>query len=76
MKQELQVKNRVRDIPRILQQIALGKLVELRIMPYTWFEFVSGMVHRNFTPLNVLDMYRNKLFELVGNFNYWDEFRY
>ncbi len=76
MKQDLQVKNRVREILKIVQQVAPGNSVELRIPPYAAIQCVSGSVHRRGTPPNVVEMSGETLMELVANPTYWDEFCY
>ena len=74
MKQDLEVKNRVREILKIVQQVAPGNSVELRIPPYAAIQCVSGSVHRRGTPPNVVEMSGDTLMELVANPTYWDEF--
>jgi hypothetical protein len=74
MKQGMEVKNRVREILKIVQQVAPGNSVELRIPPYAAIQCVSGSVHRRGTPPNVVEMSGDALLELVGNPNHWDEF--
>ena len=74
MKQNLQVKNRVREILKIVQQVSPGNSVELRIPPYAAIQCVPGPVHRRGTPPNVVEMSGDTLVELVGNPTHWDEF--
>ena len=74
MKQDLQVKNRVKEILKIVQKVAPGNSVELRIPPYAAIQCVSGSVHRRGTPPNVVEMNGDTLIELVDNPNHWDEF--
>ena len=74
MKQDLEVKNRVREILKIVQQVAPGNSVELRIPPYAAIQCIPGSVHRRGTPPNVVEMSGQTLIELVGNPTYWDEF--
>ena len=74
MKQDSEVKNRVRKILKIVQLVAPGNSVELRIPPYAAIQCVSGSVHRRGTPPNVVEMSGHTLIELVGNPTYWDEF--
>lgn len=74
MKQDLGVKNRVKEILKIVQQVAPGSSVELRIPPYAAIQCVLGSVHRRGTPPNVVEMSGQTLIELVGNPIYWDEF--
>jgi len=74
MKQDLEVKIRVREILKIVQQVAPGNSVELRIPPYAAIQCVAGSVHRRGTPPNVVEMSGDTLVELVANPTYWDEF--
>ena len=74
MKQDSGVKNRVNEILKIVQKVAPGNSVELRIPPYAAIQCVSGAVHRRGTPPNVVEMTGDTLMEIVGNPTYWDEF--
>ena len=74
MKQDLEVKNRVREILKIVQQVAPGNSVELRIPPYAAIQCAAGSVHRRGTPPNVVEMSGQTLIELVGSPTDWDEF--
>ena len=74
MKQDLEVKNRVREILKIVQQVAPGNSVELRIPPYAAIQCIPGSVHRRGTPPNVVEMSGDTLMELVANPTCWDEF--
>jgi len=74
MTQDLEVKIRVREILKIVQQVAPGNSVELRIPPYAAIQCIPGSVHRRGTPPNVVEMSGDTLVELVGNPTYWDEF--
>jgi hypothetical protein len=61
MKQDLQVKNRVKEILKIVQQVSPGNSVELRIPPYAAIQCTAGLVHRRGTPPNVVEMSGNIL---------------
>ena len=74
MKQNLELKSRVKDILKIVQQVAPGNSVELRIPPHAAIQCISGSVHRRGTPPNVVEMSGDTLMELVANPTYWDEF--
>ncbi len=74
MKQDLELKRRIRQILKIVQQVAPGNSVELRIPPHAAIQCVSGSVHRRGTPPNVVEMDGRTLIELVGNPADWDEF--
>jgi hypothetical protein len=74
MKQDFEVKNRVKEILKMVQVVAPGNSVELRIPPYAAVQCIPGSVHRRGTPPNVVEMGGDTLIELVGNPTYWDEF--
>jgi len=74
MNQDLEVKQRVKEILTIVRQIAPGNSVELRIPPYAAIQCVSGSVHRRSTPPNVVEMSGHTLIELVHNPGSWDDF--
>ena len=74
MKQDSGVKNRVKEILKIVQQVSPGNSVELRIPPYAAIQCAAGSVHRRGTPPNVVEMSGQTLIELVDNPTYWDEF--
>ena len=72
MKQNLQVKNCVREIPKIVQQVSPGNSVELRIPPYAAIQYVPGSVHKRGTPPNVVEMSAQTLTKLVKNPSQWE----
>ena len=74
MKQDSGVKNRVKEILKIVQQVSPGNSVELRIPPYAAIQCAAGSVHRRGTPPNMVEMSGQTLIELVDNPTYWDEF--
>jgi hypothetical protein len=74
MKQDLGVKNRVKEILKIVQQVSPGNSVELRIPPYAAIQCVPGSVHRRGTPPNVVEMSGDTLMDLVAKPTCWDEF--
>ena len=74
MKQDLQLKSRVKEILKIVQKVAPGNSVELRIPPYAAIQCVSGSAHRRGTPPNVVEMSGQTLIELVSSPTHWDEF--
>ena len=74
MKQDMEVKNRVKEILKIVQEVAPGNSVELRIPPYAAIQCVPGSVHRRGTPPKVVEMNGDTLIKLVDNPNHWDEF--
>ena len=74
MKRDLELKSRVKEILSIVQQVAPGNSVELRIPSFAAIQCVSGSVHRRGTPPNVVEMSGQTLIELVGSPTHWDEF--
>ena len=73
MKQDLEIKNRVREILKIIQQLVPGNSVELRIPPFSAIQCVSGSVHRRGTPPNVVEMSAQTLIKLIENPNLWEQ---
>jgi hypothetical protein len=74
MKQDLLVKSRVKEILKMVQEVAPGNSVELRIPPYAAIQCVSGSVHRRGTPPNVVEMSGDTLLKLVKDPTYWEKF--
>ena len=74
MKQDLHVKSRVKEILKMVQEVAPGNSVELRIPPYAAIQCVSGSVHRRGTPPNVVEMSGYTLIKLVEDPTYWKKF--
>jgi len=74
MKQDFALKGLVREILKIVQQIAPGNSVELRIPPHSAIQCVSGSVHRRGTPPNVVEMSGDTLIDLINDPTNWDEF--
>ena len=76
MRQDLQVKSRVKEILKIVQTVAPGNSVELRIPPYAAIQCVSGLVHRRGTPPNVVEMSGDTMIKLVKDPTNWEKFCY
>jgi hypothetical protein len=76
MKQDLQLKSRIREILKIIQQLSPGNSVELRIPPYAAIQCVPGAVHRRGTPPNVVEMSGDTLIKLIENPTCWEKFCY
>ena len=74
MKQELEVKDQVKNILDVVKKFSPGKSVELRIPPYAAIQCVAGITHRRGTPPNVVEMSAETLFKLLENPIQWDEF--
>jgi hypothetical protein len=73
MKQDLVVKSRVKEILKLVQTVAPGNSVELRIPPYAAIQCVSGLVHRRGTPPNVVEMNGDTLIKLVEDPTCWEK---
>ena len=76
MKQDLHVKSRVKEILKMVQEVAPGNSVELRIPPYAAIQCVSGSAHRRGTPRKVVEMSGYTWIQLVDNPTCWDKFCY
>ena len=74
MNQVFEVKSQVKKILKIVEQIAPGKLVELRIPPYAAIQCVEGGTHRRGTPPNVVEMAGETLINLVDDPAKWENF--
>jgi hypothetical protein len=73
MKVDPVLKLQVGEILTLVQQIAPGKSVELRIPSYSAIQCVSGSVHRRGTPSNVVEMSAQTLINLAENPHKWEE---
>ena len=73
MKADLVLKLQVGEILRIMQKLAPGKSVELRIPNYSAIQCISGSVHRRGTPSNVVEMSAQTLINLAENPHQWEE---
>ena len=73
MNQDSEVKSQVKKILKVVEQIAPGKFVELRIPPYAAIQCVEGGNHRRGTPPNVVEMAPETLIAVSQNPLKWDE---
>ena len=73
MKQDLEVKNQVMQILKVIKELAPGRSVELRIPPYAAIQCVSGSTHRRGTPPNVVEMNAQTLLMLSKSSQSWDQ---
>ena len=73
MKQDLDIKNQVKQILKIVEELAPGRSVELRIPPYGAIQCVSGSTHRRGTPPNVVEMNGQTLITLSKTPDLWDQ---
>ena len=74
MKQELELKNQVKNILEAVKKFSPGKSVELRILPYAAIQCVAGITHRRGTPPNVVEMSAETLIKLLENPSQWHKF--
>ena len=74
MSQDSDIKNQVKKILKVVEQIAPGKLVELRIPPYAAIQCLEGGNHRRGTPPNVVEMAGESLINLVKEPANWETF--
>ena len=73
MKQDLEVKNQVMQVLKVIKELAPGRSVELRIPPYAAIQCVEGGNHRRGTPPNVVEMDAQTLLKLSESPQNWDK---
>jgi len=73
MKPDLEEKNQVKQIPKVIEELAPGRSVELRIPPYAAIQCVSGSTHRRGTPPNVVEMSGQTLIAISKTPDLWDQ---
>ena len=73
MKQDLEIKIQVKQILKVIEAIATGRSVELRIPPYAAIQCVEGGSHRRGTPPNVVEMDAQTLLNLSKEPQSWDQ---
>lgn len=74
MKQDLDIKSQVKHILKLVQALAPGRSVELRIPPYSAIQCVGGSTHRRGTPPNVVEMKAEILISLLKSPDQWQQF--
>ena len=74
MNQDSEVKSQVKKILKVVELIAPGKLVELRIPPYAAIQCIEGGNHRRGTPPNVVEMAGETLINLAKYPVKWQTF--
>ena len=72
MKQDLEIKIQVKQILKVIEKIAPGRSVELRIPPFAAIQCVEGSNHRRGTPPNVVEMDAQTLLKLSKSPQSWD----
>jgi len=73
MKQDIEVKSQVKKILKVVEELAPGRSVELRIPPYAAIQCVEGSNHRRGTPPNVVEMDAQTLLKLSKSPQNWDQ---
>ena len=73
MKQDIEIKIQVKQILKVIEAIAPGRSVELRIPPYAAIQCVEGGNHRRGTPPNVVEMDAQTLLKLSKEPQSWDQ---
>ena len=73
MKQDIDLKNQVKKILKVVEELAPGRSVELRIPPYAAIQCVPGSTHRRGSPPNVVEMSAQTLLKLSKNPQNWDQ---
>ena len=75
MNQDLDLKAKVKQILKVVQELAPGRSVEVRIPPYAAIQCVGGSTHRRGTPPNVVEMKAETLISLLERPDDWQQFR-
>jgi Bacterial SCP ortholog len=73
MKQDLEEKYQVKQILKVIQELAPGRSVELRIPQHAAIQCVEGGNHRRGTPPNVVEMSGQTLITLSKTPDLWDQ---
>jgi hypothetical protein len=73
MKQDIDLKNQVKKILKVVEELAPGRSVELRIPPYSAIQCIAGGNHRRGTPPNVVEMDAQTLLKLSMSPQSWDQ---
>ena len=73
MKQDIDLKIQVKQILKVIEAIAPGRSVELRIPPYAAIQCIEGGNHRRGTPPNVVEMDAQTLLNLSKEPQSWDQ---
>ena len=74
MNQDLDLKAKVKQILKVVQDLAPGRSVELRIPPHAAIQCVGGSTHRRGTPPNVVEMKAETLISLLERPEDWQQF--
>jgi hypothetical protein len=74
MNHDLDLKTQVKQILKVVQEVAPGRSVELRIPPFAAIQCVGGNTHRRGTPPNVVEMSAETLLKLSENPVMWQQY--
>ena len=74
MNHDLDLKAQVKQILKVVQEVAPGRSVELRIPPFAAIQCVGGSTHRRGTPPNVVEMKAEVLISLLARPEHWQQF--
>ena len=74
MRQDIDLKNQVKKILKVVEELAPGRSVELRIPPHAAIQCVEGGNHRRGTPANVVEMSGETLINLAHDPSKWENF--
>ena len=72
MKQNLEIKSQVKKILKVVEELAPGRSVELRVPPFAAIQCVEGGNHRRGTPANVVEMSGETLINLAHDPAKWE----
>ena len=73
MNQDLEIEGQVKQILKIIENLAPGRSVELRIPSYAAIQCVKGGTHRRGTPPNVVEMDAQTLLKISKSPQNWDQ---
>ena len=72
MIQDLELRAQVIEILRVVQGLAPGKSVEIRVPPYAAIQCGEGPTHTRGTPSNVIEMDADTWLALAAGTTTWD----
>ena len=72
MNPDLEIKSQVKKILKVVEELAPGRSVELRIPPHAAIQCVEGGNHRRGTPANVVEMSGETLIILAQDPTKWE----
>ena len=73
MRQDIDLKNQVKKILKLVEELAPGRSVELRIPHFAAIQCVKGGTHRRGTPPNVVEMDAQTLLKISKSPQNWDQ---